>query len=79
MIFFLFAVEHLPPPTLDHRWSGMSVSIGPGWLFAASHVDARVLVAHESAGADPVLHPDTTKKIVVRIFTFSQNNVNRLD
>ena len=69
MIFFLFAV---PPPTFDHRWSGMSVSIGPGWLFVASHVDARVLVAHESAGADPIFHPSDSKKIFIRIFTLSQ-------
>ena len=52
MIFFLFAV---PPPTLDHRWPGMSGYIGPGGLFA---VDARVLVAYGSTGAEPILHPD---------------------
>ena len=62
---FLLAV---PPPTLDHRWPGMSGYIGPGGLFAASHDDARVLVAYESAGAEPVLHLDSSEKIVLRIF-----------
>jgi hypothetical protein len=64
---FLLAV---PPPTLDHRWPGMSGYIGPGGLFAASHVDARVLVAHGSAGAEPIFHPAPSLKMVLRILTF---------